>query len=327
MSPFFFGFQKKVKKRVIVNMVSRKAKKISVIIVSHNRKKDVLECLESVRKLDYLCYEIIVVDNGSTDGSFEALSKEGNCIKLIETGANLGTAAAINVGIKNSSGEFFLLLADDVVVHGNALKELVNVMESDDRIGVAGSLIYFYDKPSEIWFYPREFVYKKEKNIFIDVPEAVGCALMTKKSVIDKIGFFDENYFTYHEEQDFCLRARKQGFRVVCALKSYVWHKVPFQDPYREFSLFRAYYFNRNNFLFAKKHFPTIRGRLDSLFKQFIFYPTGKYEAKKSLLSHFPWLAFLKAALNARVDVLASSLHGIVDGIVWFLRTRKEDKI
>jgi GT2 family glycosyltransferase len=296
---------------------SRKAKMVSIIIVSHNRKKDVLECLESVKQLDYSNYEVIVVDNGSTDGAFETLKEERGSFKLVETGQNLGTAAAINVGVRNSKGEFFLLLNDDVVVKKDAVTELVHVMESDSRIGVAGSLTYFYDKPDEIWFYPREFSIQKRKRCYIDFVTAVGCAFMIKKAVVGKTGLFDKDYFYCHEEADFCLRARKQGFRVVCALRSSVYHKIPIKDPAREFSLVRVYYTNRNFFLFAKKNYTRSKDRLNFLFQSFIFYPY--FVRGKPILRHFPWIIPLKALMALKIDFLAEYFKGIAAGIAWFL--------
>lgn len=305
----------------LIILSSGKARMVSIIIVSHNREKDVLECLESVRLLDYSNYETIVVDNGSTDGTVETLTKEGGSIKLVETGQDLGPAAAFNVGIRNSKGEFFLLLTDDVVVKKDAVTELVRVMESDSRIGVAGCLTYFYDEPDKLWIYPTKFLVEKRNRSHLDVITAIGCGIMVRKAVIDKIGLFDTDYFLYHEEVDFCLRARRQGFRVVCALRSSVYHKIPVKSSEIEFSahaIVNAYYANRNFFLFAKKNYSSTKDRLNFLFQSFLFYP--KLNSGIPQLRNFPWITPLKALMGLKTDFLVAYFRGIGAGVAWFLQ-------
>ena len=296
------------------------ARMVSIIIVSHNRKKDLLECLESVRRLDYPSFETIVVDNGSTDGTVEILEKVNGNIRLVEMGQDLGPAAAFNIGIRNSNGEFFLLLNDDVIIEKDTVTELVRVMESDSRIGVAGALIYFYSHPNRLWIYPPKYLAEKRNRSHLDVITAIGCAIMIKKAVIDRIGFFDTDYFLYHEEVDFCLRARRKGFRVVCALRSSVYHKIPV-NPKREFgghATVNAYYGNRNFFLFAKKNYSGTKDRISFLFQSFLFYP--ELNSGIPQLRNFPWITPLKALMGLKVGFLAAYFRGIRAGMIWFLQ-------
>lgn len=304
----------------LIVLSPERARMVSIIIVSHNRKKDVLECLESVKLLDYSNFETIVVDNGSTDGTVETLKKMEGDIKLVETGQDLGPAAAFNIGIRNSNGEFFLLLNDDVVVKKDAVTELIHVMEGDSRIGVAGSLIFFYDQPNKPWIYPTEYLIEKRNRLHVDVITAIGCAIMVKKAVIDKIGFFDTDYFLYHEEVDFCLRARRQGFRVVCALRSSVYHKISVNSE-REFSahaIVNAFYANRNFFLFAKKNYSGTKDRLSFLFQSFLFYPELKSGIPQ--LRNFPWVTPLRALMGLKFGFLVAYFRGIGAGVAWFLQ-------
>jgi len=298
---------------------------VSIIIVSHNRKKDVLECLESVRQLDYSNFETIVVDNGSTDGTVETLKKAKGSTKLVEVGQDLGPAAAFNAGIRNSNGEFFLLLNDDVIVEKDAVTELVNVMESNSRIGVAGSLIYFYDEPNKLWIYPSTFLVEKRNRSHLDVITAIGCAIMVRKAVIDRIGFFDTDYFLYHEEVDFCLRARKQGFRVVCALRSSVYHKIPVDSgmQFRAHAIVNAYYANRNFFLFARKNYSSTKDRLTFLFQSFLFYP--EFRSGIPQLRNFPWVTPIKAFMGLKISFLIAYFRGIGAGVTWFLQHNTDE--
>jgi GT2 family glycosyltransferase len=161
---------------------------------------------------------------------------------------------------------------------------------------------------------------EKRKRSHLDVITAIGCAIMVKKAVVERIGFFDTDYFLYHEEVDFCLRARRQGFRVVCALRSSVYHKIP-MNPKKEFgahAIVNAYYANRNFFLFAKKNFSGTKNRLSFLFQSFLFYP--ELNSGVPQLRNFPWIAPLKALMGLKVGFLVAYFRGIRDGMAWFLQ-------
>ncbi len=247
--------------------------KVFIIILNWNGAKDTIDCLKSLENIDYPDFEILVVDNGSTDDSVlkikSQISNLKNKVVLIENKENLGFPAGNNVGIKYAleyGADYVLLLNNDTVVDGNFLKEMVAVGESNALIGILGPKIYFYDDPKRIWFAGGSFNwfrgsahigfgeidsqnYQSEKEVgFI-----TGCAMLVKKEVFaalgeprpagraalraslapserEKIGLLDERFFLYYEDTDFCLKAKKAGFKCFFAPKAKIWHKIPVES-------------------------------------------------------------------------------------------------
>jgi hypothetical protein len=218
--------------------MAEKNPKVSIIILNWNGKDDTLECLGSLRGLEYGNYEVIVVDNGSTDGSQEAISRGYPNVKLIKNKENMGFCVGNNTGIRSAESDYYLLLNNDTVVDPKFVKQLVLVGESDRKIGILGPKMFFYDRRNVFWFAGgfmkrchgtvhrgfNELDAGQYDNVE-DMDFISGCALMVKKEVIDKIGLLDEEFFAYYEDVDWCLRARKAGYRVVYVPKSVIWHK------------------------------------------------------------------------------------------------------
>ncbi len=190
-------------------------KKVFIIILNWNGAKDTIDCLKSLENLDYPDFEILVVDNGSTDDSVlkikSQISNLKNKVVLIENKENLGFPAGNNIGIEYAlecGADYALLLNNDTVADKNFLKEMVGVAENNEKIGILGPKIYFYDDPKRIWFAGGSFdwfrgsahigfgeidfqKYQSEKEVgFI-----TGCAMLVKKEVFGKIGLLDERFF------------------------------------------------------------------------------------------------------------------------------------
>jgi GT2 family glycosyltransferase len=236
---------------------------VSIVILNYNGGEDVLECLKSVTKIDYPAYEVIVVDNGSTDDSLFKIKNGYPQIRIIENKRNLGFAEGNNVGMRESVSDYILLLNDDTVVGKSILKDLVEAMQTDPNIGIAGPEILYYDAPDQIWSAGGKislFGYashlgkgrKVESHNHTDfVPYICGCAIIIKKEVLNKIGLLDKEYFVYFEDADYCFRANKAGYRCLYVPSPTVWHKVKAEwinNPVQ------AYYSMRNAFVFARKN-------------------------------------------------------------------------
>ncbi len=246
--------------------------RVAVIILNWNGKEDTLECLVSVGQLDYPNYEVVVVDNGSTDDSADAISKQYPDITLLQTGANLGYAGGNNVGIRwalNNNADFVLVLNNDTILAKDMLSHLVKAGLLDDRIGLIGPTNYYYSKPSTIWVTgamltkPPEAGYKilgdgdadSSWKIATQVDALVGSAMLIKRRVFDKIDLFDERFFLCWEEFDFCARAHKGGYECYFVPEAKIWHKVGSSFGGAESPL-RTYFNIRNRLLWAKKHLP-----------------------------------------------------------------------
>jgi len=267
--------------------------KVSIIIFNWNGLEDTIECLESLKKISYPNYEVIVVDNGSRGNDAQVLQEKfGDYIHLIKNDKNYGYAGGNNIGIEyslaNSPPDYILLLNNDTVVDPDFLTEMVNVANTDDRIGIAGPKVYYYSFPNCIQSAGGRISTRKgmiahignkevdagQYNVQQTVDYVVGCCMLVKSEVIAKIGMFDESYFCYWDEIDYCVRARRAGFKVVYApqariwhkkqLKRKFWHKIPMEQKATAFSY---YYWARNNFRFMRKH--ATKGQYCSFFLYF----------------------------------------------------------
>jgi len=255
---------------------------VSVIIPNWNRKKMLRECLKSIKKQKYPNFEIIVVDNASTDGSPEMVEREFPDIRVIRNEKNLGFAGGCNTGIKSAKGKLIAILNNDTVVDASWLTELVNLILQSPEIGVVGSIILHY-KPNEIVWSAGgridaitgvdwRIAFGKrsdEVDSVIDADYICGCALLIKKEVIEKIGLLSEDYFMYLEDVEWSLCARRIGYKCKVSSSSIVWHKVPFKKDTR---LTAHSFYTRGIFRLYFEHFP-LRYLLTTLFFQIIVIP------------------------------------------------------
>lgn len=211
---------------------------VSIIIVNWNGGEVFDKCLHSLSKLDYPNWELIVVDNGSTDNS-EKLVKQIKRSVLIQNKKNIGFAEANNQGWRKSDGDYLLLLNNDTKVKPDLLKILVSKMKAEPDIGVVQPKIKIWDKPDYLdnagsfitrtgllqhWGFMEKDSkeYDTEKEIF----SAKGACMLVRKSVVESVGLFDSNFVSYMEESDFCWRVWLAGYRVVYYPKTYILHKV-----------------------------------------------------------------------------------------------------
>lgn len=217
--------------------------KVSCVVLTLDDKANVLDCLASLSQVRYQNLEIIVSDNGSTDGTSEVIRNEFSNVKLIENGHNLRFSGGNNAGIEYAmkhGADYVLLLNNDTVVEPHFISEMVKIGESDPKIGLLGPKIYYHAEPQQLWYAGgkvylwrgivkhvgiREMDRGQYDNI-CDVDYVTGCALMMKRLVVEKIGMLDPSYVAYSEDTDFSLRAKKAGFRLVYVPKAIVWHKM-----------------------------------------------------------------------------------------------------
>lgn len=218
---------------------------VSIIIVNWNGGEILADCFRSLKNVIYNNWELIVVDNGSQDGS-NNLVKDFFLPKkyiLIENLVNIGFAPANNQGVEKAQGKYILLLNNDTKVKPDLLSKLVNKMEQDSSIGVVQPKIYLMDNPKfldnagsfltrigflEHWGFMKKDgpQFNKEREIF----SAKGACMLIKKSLVDEIGLFDGDFFSYFEESDFCWRVWLKGLRVLFVPSTSIFHKVGFSS-------------------------------------------------------------------------------------------------
>lgn len=242
-----------------------------IVILNWNGWKDTVECVESCRRQTYGNYRILIVDNGSSDGSERILRERFPQTELLQTGRNLGYAGGNNAGIRHAlaqGAEYIWLLNNDTVADPGALAALVRAIETEPRAGIVGSKIYYHDQPDVIWFAGGRIDFRAgttshigqfEKDtgrydLLADVDYITGCSLMIGAGAIARAGLMDERFFLLYEETDWNRRVVETGGRLLYVPDSRVWHKI--SRSIGESSPTYNYYLFRNCLLFTAKHRP-----------------------------------------------------------------------
>ncbi len=223
--------------------ISSKKNIISVVIVNYNGRTYLEACLDSVLKTQYDNFEIIVIDNGSSDSSQDYLRKisiEKPSIKCIFNQENFGPSKARNQGAAKAQGEFIAFIDNDTLVDPEWLKEAIKVFIAEPKIGACQCKLIIEGTDNLIdsigeylgqnGFLVQAVLPAEEKdlgqhNTINDIFAAKSAGMLVRKDLFIKIGGFDEDYFIYLEESDLCWRVWLAGYRVVLACNSIVYHK------------------------------------------------------------------------------------------------------
>ena len=272
-------------------------KDLGVIIVNTNNRKLLDDCLDSIyRNTRQISFEIIVVDNASTDGSQKMVKEKYPGIFLIENQENLGFIKASNLGLKNYHARYAMLLNDDTVIKEAALDKMVDFMDRHPEAGACGPKLLNVDGSVQRQggILGKRFWLSKEP---IPVNFVIGAALVVRKEVIDKIGILDENLFFYNDDLDWCLRIRKAGWKVYFLPQAGITH-------YGGYSSKRA--FNRRLFVegfkgglyFCRKHYGELAFNLYRLVLVLV------------LVLVLPFHIFNLEKLKAYAQILGLAWHG-----------------
>lgn len=209
--------------------------KVFILILNYNGLAVIKKCLTSVFKIDYPNFEIVVVDNNSTDGSLEVAKASFSKAIFIKNEENLGFSAGNNIGIRfalKRGADYVLILNNDVEVEINFLSRMIEKISAEERIGIASPVI-FNEQTREIWFSGGRINWLRLKTIHekkirteevYDSEFITGCAMLISAPVFSQVGFFDENFFLYWEDADFSLRVKKAGLRNVIIPSSWIYH-------------------------------------------------------------------------------------------------------
>jgi GT2 family glycosyltransferase len=238
-------------------------KRVDVVVLNWNGWQDALTCLSSLQKQDYANAHLLLVDNGSTDGSIEHIRAAMPSVELLPTGANLGFGGGCNVGIRHAlarGADYVWLINSDATVDAGALSALVRVAEAHPQVGAVGSILYEADQPEQVqlwgggtvnlWLGRSRHRIAAGKLDFIS-----GASMLLRRSALEEVGLFDQvNFFMYWEDTDIGFRLRKAGWQLAVANDSRVWHKQSASLGKR--SPLLDEYFARSGARFLKRYAP-----------------------------------------------------------------------
>ncbi len=259
------------------------APRLSIIIVSHNTRELLSECLTSVdREGDSVTSEVVVVDNASSDGTMNLLPARFPRVRFLDAGGNIGFAAANNLGLATANGSMVLFLNPDTILLPGALASAVSRLASDPTIGVLGCRILHPDGrvqpsaralPTLLNLFVESFGLHKllpygppwgDPWITDDLSEqpvgvVKGAFLLTRRDVLAAVGNFDERFFLYSEEQDWCRRVTEAGLKVWYYPGAAIVHREGSSSPVRRNSA-RFIIYDSETEYFRKHHGATVAG-------------------------------------------------------------------
>lgn len=240
---------------------------VSIVTVNFNQTGVTRDLLISLQKITYAAIEIIVVDNGSADTSITSLKEEFPEIKLIISTKNTGFAGGNNIGIKQATGEYLLLINNDVEVTPGFLEPMIDCMRANPKIGIVSPKIVYFNRDETIQYAGSSRIspftgrgkrigyLKKDQGQYDFVAKtelAHGACLLTTRAVVQSIGLLPEIYFLYYEEHDWTEMAKRKGYEVFYVGTSKIYHKESISTGKN--SPLKTYYLSRNRILFAKRN-------------------------------------------------------------------------
>ena len=259
------------------DMKAEALNKISIVIPNYNGLKYIKGCLDSLAKLLFKSFEIIIVDNNSLDGSREYILKKHPQIKLISLKQNYGFSKAVNVGIKASSCEYVVLLNNDIEVENVWLENLVNCIQKDKKIFSCCSKMVRFLERDIIDDVGDEYTilgwacrrgdgvalnrYTKSERVF---SSCAGAAIYRRK-LFEKIGYFDEDFFAYMEDVDISYRANVQGYKNIYCSNAVVYH-IGSATSGSQYNSFKVRLAARNNIYVFLKNMPFFQMLINSPF-------------------------------------------------------------
>ena len=250
------------------------------VVLNFRRPEDTAQCLATLFASRYTCSKVFVLNYPAADPA-DGLGDFGPAVDVVPIEENLGYAGNNNIGIElacEAGADWILLLNEDTILDPECLSRLLELGESDERIGIVGPLVYHFDEPNVIqsagglldknWESRHIGVNEVDRGQF-DRPMRVdwisGCAIMVRREVVEQVGGLDERFFMYWEEIEWCIRAKKAGWKIMSVPGARLWHKGV-QRNYNPRPVV-TYYAARNRLLTLSIHHAPLRARVSAWFR------------------------------------------------------------
>ncbi len=247
----------------------RSTPELSIIIVNFNGKTYLQPCLLSLEKnIQKIDFEVIVIDNNSTDGSPEFIRESFPWVRLIRNKENLGYSKANNQGIAVAKGKFILFLNPDTQIFPGAIGLILEELKTSPLVGAVGPALVSEKNRYQVSFgkkvnFAYEFFQKCMFNLYfrhrlkrmqhkLEVGWLSGACILTRRSLLEDTGFFDENFFLYFEDIDLCLRIKKAGKRLIYFPQAKILHVLGATTSQQ--SLSSRFYYRQSQLYFYRKH-------------------------------------------------------------------------
>lgn len=240
---------------------------VTALVLNWNLPEDTRRCVESLQQSDYSNLRVVVVDNGSRAEVYTQLRAELPHVEFVRSEVNLGFAEGNNLGFRSAleqGADYVLVLNNDTVVDPHMVSRLVEVAEAEPNAGLIGPIIYYLDRPGDVWFAGYRFlhgIYILRRGLHLkppvepveDVEFVSGCGVLIRRAVLEQVGFFSNEYFMYYEDLDLCFRALAAGWRILCVTDARMWHAVSTSTGGPD-SPIKQYYQVKSSLIFYRKH-------------------------------------------------------------------------
>ena len=249
---------------------------VAVVVLVLNRRDDTIQCLRSLERVRWHRLSLIVVDNGSTDGTAEAVRTTFPEVEVIRSEENVGFSDGNNIGIRaalEAGADYVMLLNNDTLVDEGAIEALVGEAQRRPDVGAVCPLIHYVDPPDRIWYAGARFDPRAVHNgrhtgygerdtgqyhSVREIGRATGAAMLVPREVIEQVGYLDGRLFIQVEDVDWSLRMRAAGYRILFVPQALVSHRVAMTSG-GERAPMTAYYEMRNTLFVSSWHAP-LRG-------------------------------------------------------------------
>jgi Predicted glycosyltransferases len=234
-------------------------KNIAILVVIYNGRAYIKDCLQSLKQQTYHDFDIIIVDNASTDDSLSIIRQEYTDAVILSAPSNLGYAGGNNLGLKyilDNEYQYVLLINEDTIADNKLLEVLLSY--ANEMTAVA-PIMYKDRQRKKKWYYGGEMDMQKGKSSNIspqpiinarEVTFITGCCILLHTNILRKIGLFDEKYYLYYEDDDLSMRMLNNGIKMLNVAETWLWHRV----QHRQASGYYMYYMTRNQLYFQHKY-------------------------------------------------------------------------